>query len=265
MSAITLLTDFGLRDPFVGEMKGVLLRLAPACPVVDLTHGISAGGIREAAWVLAKAWRGFPEGTCHLAVVDPGVGGERRPLVARGGGHYFVGPDNGILSAVFEEAAELEIRELTWREIDHPRRGTTFDGRDVFAPAAARLASGMPLEEAGPEVHDPETLPSFRPVPAGGGFDVEIVRVDRFGNLVTSLEHTVLLEHWGEDWRSVRARVGDRVIEGVRLSYDGVDPGEPLLTVGGSGTLEVSVNRGSARHLLGVDAGETVRVEGPQA
>lgn len=263
MPLVTLLTDFGLGDPYVGEMKGVLLRLAPGTSIVDVTHGIRPGAIREGAWVLSRVWASFPDGTCHVVVVDPGVGSGRRGLVVSAGGHRFVGPDNGLLQAAFEPPG-AEIREIALRELEHVRRGTTFDGRDVFAPAAARLVLGAGVGEFGPEVTDPVSLAPFRPVRhPGGGFVVEIVRTDRFGNLVTPLEEGFLREVFAEDWRSVAVIAGKVRLQGVKLAYTDVEPAEGVLTIGGAGTLEISVRDGNARKRLGLDAGDTVILEGP--
>ncbi len=263
MGPIALLTDFGVADPYVGEMKAVLLRLAPEARVVDVTHGVRPGAIREAAWILSRVWRSFPEGTCHVCVVDPGVGSARRGLAVAAGGHLFVGPDNGVLQAAFD-APGGEIRELALRDLDHVRRGTTFDGRDVFAPAAARLVRGTPLGEAGPEVQDPVPLAPFRPVRrAEGGFTCEIVRTDRFGNLITTAEEGFLRDAFAEDWRAVTVVAGRTRVTGVRLAYADVAPGEPLLTIGGAGTLEISVRDGNARKRIGLEAGDTVVLEAP--
>jgi S-adenosylmethionine hydrolase len=264
MPLLTLVTDFGLRDPYVGEMKGVLLQVAPDLSLVDLTHGVAPGNVREGAWILRKSWELFPPGTCHLAVVDPGVGGERLPIAAFAGGHYFVGPDNGLLTPALESAGgDWEIREITLREIDRPRRGTTFDGRDVFAPTAARIATGMPLREVGPERRGLAEVASFAPASVGRDWELEVVRVDRFGNLITNGEETFLRETFGEDWRGVSVEIGDRTIEGIRVAYEECDAGEPLLSIGSCGTLEVSVNRGSARDRFDLRPGSRVLLRGP--
>ncbi len=266
MPLISLLTDYGHDDPFVGEMKAVILGVFGAASIVDLSHGVAPGAIREAAWILSRSWSTFPAGTCHLAVVDPGVGADRRPIAAAWGGHLFVGPDNGILGPALEMAADgstPEVREIAVREIERVRRGSTFDGRDVFAPVAARLASGLPLAEVGPEIHDLVSLRTFAPTPAAGGWEGEIIRVDHYGNLVTTIEETFLKEKFGEDWRDVRVRVGDRGLAGIRLAYADVEAGELVLTIGGAGTLEISANRASARETVGVAPGERVRVERP--
>ena len=262
MTILSMLTDFGVRDPFVGEMKAVILGLAPAVRIVDLSHGVAPGSVREGAWILAKSWSVFPAGTCHLAVVDPGVGGDRRALAACAGGHFFVGPDNGLLLPALLAAAAAEaprIHEITLREIELGRRGTTFDGRDVFAPTAARLATGLPIAEVGPEVHEPIGMDTFDPAAEGPRrWTAEIVRADRFGNLVTSVEESFLRGHLGESWRAIEVQAAGRRIEGVKLAYSDGEPGEMLLSIGGSGTLEISVNRASAARSLGLRPGDRV-------
>jgi len=266
MAVITWTTDFGTSDPYAGDMKGAALAVNEAIRFVDLTHDVAPGDVRGAAWILAKSFDRFPVGTCHAAIVDPGVGSERRGLAARAGGYFFVGPDNGILSAALAAAGDAEVREVSIRHVDAPRRGTTFDGRDVFAPAAARLVTGVPLHEFGPEVHDAIALPPFEPVRDGDGWSVEIARVDRFGNLVTVAGESFLRREWPDDWRSLEVDAGGRRVSGVRLAYADVAPGAPLLSIGGSGTLEVSVREGSAAGALGLRAGDRVRIvrPGPQ-
>jgi S-adenosylmethionine hydrolase len=264
MSLVTLLTDFGTQDPFVGEMKGVMACIAPGIRFVDLTHEVAPGNVREAAWVLAKSVPWFPPGTCHLVVVDPGVGSDRRALAAEAGGHRFVGPDNGVLAPALDAAGGARIREIAVREVDRPRRGTTFDGRDRFAPVAARLALGAPLEELGPEVDDPERPGSFAPVREGDGWSAEIIRIDRFGNLVTTAEEAFLRRELGEDWRRARVTAGTMRVEGIRTAYVEADSGQALLSIGGSGVLEISVRDGSAARTLGLQAGDRVTVSLPE-
>lgn len=265
---LALLTDFGLSDPFVGEMKGVIADLCPAATVIDHSHGIRPGQIREGAWVLARTYASFPPHTVHLAVVDPGVGGDRAGLVARIGARIFVAPDNGLLAPSLEAATaageDVEVRSLEWREIDRPRRGTTFDGRDWFAPAGARLAGGLSLAEVGPELDGWVTLDSFAPRAIPGGFEAEIIRTDRYGNLVSTVEERFLRREFGEDWREIEVLFGAYTAHGVRRAYEEVAPGEVLLTIGGSGTLEISVNSGSARKAWGASAGARFRF-GPRA
>ncbi|MGQ0722316.1 MAG: SAM hydrolase/SAM-dependent halogenase family protein [Candidatus Eiseniibacteriota bacterium] len=259
MPAISVLTDFGLRDPFVGELKAELLR--GGCEtVIDLTHEIDPGNVREASWVLLKSWARFPSGTCHLAVVDPGVGSARRAIVAAAGGHRFVGPDNGILAAALADAGGAVIHEIAAPVPASARRGTTFDGRDLFAPAAARLARGAALAEFGPKIGEIVRLAPFDPVPDGGGWSAEVIRVDRFGNVVTVVEESFLRSAFGEGWTGITVTAGGRAVRGIRRAYDEVGAGEPLLTIGGSGTLELCVNRGRASDGLALRAGDSVRI-----
>jgi S-adenosylmethionine hydrolase len=259
MLLVTLLTDFGSGDSCVGELKGVLLHAAADLRWVDLSHHVSPGNVREGAWLLLHAWDLFPAGTVHLAVVDPGVGGARRALAARGGSHYFVGPDNGLLAPALQAAGgEREIREISYRELDRPRRGTTFDGRDVFAPVAAKLALGAPLHEVGPEATNLTPLAPFSPTPREDGWEVEVVRADRFGNLVTVASEDFLRRELGERWRDVSVRVGERETHGVRIAYEDVPPGDLLLTIGSAGTLEISCRGSSALEVTGWAPGERV-------
>ncbi|MEZ5065047.1 MAG: SAM-dependent chlorinase/fluorinase [bacterium] len=194
------------------------------------------------------------------------VGGDRRGLVLEAGGYHFVGPDNGLLAAAADRAAagrEIRAVEIALRELDRRRRGTTFDGRDLFAPTAARLAAGLALEEVGPELEDWISLAPFRPAAVGADWEVEIVTSDRFGNLVTVAAEAFLRETFGEDWRGIRVRVGAREIEGVAFAYEEAAEGELLLSIGGSGSLEISANRGSARKLLRTGPGDRVLLRPP--
>jgi S-adenosylmethionine hydrolase len=261
---VTLLTDFGLTDSYVGELKAALLGGEAGLRWVDLSHNVSPGDVREAAWLLLHAWDLFPAGTVHLAVVDPGVGGRRRPLAARAGGHFFVGPDNGLLAPALQAAgSELEIREISYRELERPRRGTTFDGRDVFAPVAAKVAAGVPLHQVGPEAGGLTQLEPFAPAPREGGWEVEVVRVDRFGNLVTVASEAFLRREFGQRWRDVSVRVGTHEVRGVRIAYEEVPAGDLLLTIGSAETLEVSCNRGCALDVTGCVSGDKVTLRAP--
>ncbi len=187
MPIVTLLTDFGLEDEYVGVMKGVILSIAPQVRLVDLTHSVPPQDVRRAALILMNAAPYFPPDTVHLAVVDPGVGTERRPIAVRTGRGTFVGPDNGLFSFVLAEMetwTAVELREPAYRL---PLVSTTFHGRDIFAPAAAHLASGVPVEALGPVVNNLATLPLPRLEIGESSLEGEILYADRFGNLVTSI------------------------------------------------------------------------------
>jgi S-adenosyl-L-methionine hydrolase (adenosine-forming) len=245
---VTLLTDFGGADSYVGEVKGTLLSLAPQAVVVDVTHDIAPGDVVAASYVLGRVWRTFPVGTVHLAVVDPSVGTRRRALAADIAGHRFVAPDNGLLSDVFA-AADADVVSL-------PTPGTashTFHGRDVFAPAAARLAQGAALAELGSAVSDLVHLPPWRLRTEGGDLVGHVVHVDRFGTLVTNLPASAI------GAAGAVVRVGVHTVE-VHATFGDVQPGMPVALVGSGGTLEIAVRDGRADAVLGVARGIEVRV-----
>ncbi len=251
MAVITLLTDFGTADPYVGELRGVLLSGAPDATLADLSHEVPPGDVRAAAYLLDRAWRRFPSGTVHLVVVDPGVGTERSALALRAGGHAFVGPDNGVLSPALREGAE-EIVALPIPTEASP----TFHGRDVFAPAAAALATGRALASLGEAPSAPPvTLEEAEPVRVGDRVTGVVVAVDSFGNLVTNLG----AEHVGAGARIHVAGFGEIPLH---RTFGEVGPGALLAYRGSGGRLEVAVRDGSAAARLGVGVGAPVWVEG---
>jgi hypothetical protein len=246
-AVITLLTDFGTSDGYVAEMKGRLLRLAPDAKVVDVAHDIAPGDALAAAYVLGRTWRAFPEGTVHLAVVDPGVGTPRRALAAEGGGHRFAVPDNGLLSFVADQAP-LAAVVLAVAESAAP----TFHGRDVFAPAAAALAEGSALAALGAPAGAIARLPRRVRRTDTGAIGV-VVHVDRFGTLVTDIPGDMVAA-------KARVLVANRAVP-VRRTFGDVAPGEVVAFTGSGGTLEIAVRDGRADEVLGVGRGTDVRVE----
>jgi S-adenosylmethionine hydrolase len=248
MPCITLLTDFGITDSYVAEIKGVLLSTAPAAMLVDVTHLVPPGDVRAGAYVLGRTWHRFPPGTTHLAVVDPGVGTSRAALALRAHGHWFVGPDNGLFTPVIHDA-EVEIVELRIPRDASP----TFHGRDLFAPAAALLACGTPLQSLGrPFTGVPQRLVYAEPHYEGKSVLGEIVYVDRFGTLVTNLNTDLVppyatIEVEGLDLGPLRRTFGD------------VPTGGLLACVGSGGAVEVAVRDGSAARRLGLGVGGRVR------
>jgi hypothetical protein len=258
--AITLTTDFGVAGYHAGAMKGVILSLNPTAAVVDLCHGIPPGDIEEGAWTLFWNWRYFPAGTIHLAVVDPGVGSARRPLAAVAGGHFFVGPDNGLLTPVLAAAGEAEVVEIAVPRELAERVSSTFHGRDIFAPAAARLSLGEALDRIGPAVTDLVGLTLPRPrLLEGGTVEGTIISIDPFGNLVSSitagdLEEAGLGNH-------VRVLLGGTAVAGLKGHYAESDAGSPLALINSSGHLEIAVNGGRAVDIIGVGKGSRVRLE----
>ena len=242
---ITLLTDYGLRDSYVAEVKAVLVSRAPDAVLVDVTHDVPAGDVRAGQYLLARAWHRFPAGTVHLAIVDPGVGTARQALAGAVAGHLFVGPDNGLLSALPDGAR--------WVTLAVPAEAAaTFHGRDVFAPAAARLATGVAVEELGL----PAAAVVRSPLPAprwdGAAWVGEVVYVDRFGTLVTNLPGDAVEP-------GVRLVAGDREVGALRRTFGDVAPGHLVAFVGSGDTIEIAVRNGSAERLLGAGVGTTVR------
>ncbi len=259
MKIITLTTDFGTADGYVGAMKGVILSLAPSATIVDISHDVAPHDVRHGAWLLAAAAPFFPPGTIHVAVVDPGVGSARRGIAVQTASAVFVGPDNGLFSPFLHE--RVACVALTNPATQRDTVSATFHGRDIFVPVAAHLANGLPLSELGPAVDDPFSLPIPQPERLPDGrLRAEVVHVDRFGNLVTNLK----LEQAGTkavELASVRVAVGDESLV-VRRTYADVAPGTLLALVGSSGHLELAVREGNAAQRLGLGVGAKVAVQG---
>jgi S-adenosyl-L-methionine hydrolase (adenosine-forming) len=254
---VTLMTDFGTRDGYVGAMKGVILAGCPEATIVDLTHEVPAHDIAAAAFALAQAAPNFPDGTIHVAVVDPGVGGKRHGVVVPGPGarQTFVGPDNGVFSLVAPAAKTgWEIAAAGFRR---QTVSATFHGRDVFAPAAARLAAGARPEEAGPPVKLEGTLGPRPILFSHGGTQVtgHVIHVDRFGNLVTNIPAAALPA-------DPVVRIGSVEIRRISITYEEVPRGQTLAYVGSSDCLEVGVRDGSAMDVLAQGRGAAVVVVG---
>ncbi len=248
MAIITLLTDYGTTDSYVGEIKGVLLTLCPGATLVDLTHEISPGDLLSAAYVLNRSWHRFPAGTVHLAVVDPGVGTGRAALAFRTRDHSFVGPDNGLWSGVMH-GAPVEAVTL----LPPPQAAPTFHGRDIFAPAAARLACGEPLSALGERFLGlPRRLSATQPHYEGKVVMGEVIYVDRYGNLVTSLTPEFVPDYAVLEAESL-------VIGPLRTTFGDVPTGGLLAYIGSGGQVEIAVRDGSAARRLGLGVGGRVR------
>ena len=248
---ITLTTDFGLRDSFVGTMKGVILGIAPAVQIVDLTHGIAAGDVRGGAFALMTATPFFPPGTIHVAVIDPGVGSARKAVAIRTGRAVFIGPDNGVLSWAVKEADPLEIRSVENSDVFLPQVSNTFHGRDLFAPAAAWLAAKREFCELGPELAHFQRTDWPNPIRVQEGWKTEVIHVDTYGNAITAFPAVRT-----NGVQSVMLPGGKRIpFEGF---YAAVPRGNPLAVIGSSGFVEIAINQGDAARELSLRTGSEV-------
>jgi S-adenosylmethionine hydrolase len=249
---ITLLTDFGWADPYVGMMKGVIAGICPEANVIDVTHDVPPQDIRSGAFFLSRSFRYFPAGTIHVAVVDPGVGTARKPLALRAEGHFFIGPDNGILSLAAPRPRAVTLTRASYfrAEISH-----TFHGRDVFSPVAAHLAAGVALASLGRPQKRIVRLKGMEPRRTARGLRAAVVSVDRFGNLITNLD--------GASWKSMRRPrlvAGSFAATKLSPSYGAARRGELALILGGYGLLEIAARDASASKMLGLQAGALVEL-----
>jgi len=260
---VTLTTDFGTRDAYVGAMKGVLLAIAPQLRIHDVAHGVEPQNVAHAATVLRGACPWFPAGTVHIAVVDPGVGTARAPVLILAGGQAFVGPDNGLFAPV---VARLDGAQASYRIDPHGdlarhlprRRATTFDGRDLFAPVAALLAAGLLAPHAVGPTHSLLPLPVSEPVHVPGAIEGRIAYYDHFGNAITNVgsQHLAVL---GAGPFVVLLPGAETVA--LRATYGDAPHGAMLALIGSEGLVEIAVRDGSARARLALDVGTAIRVE----
>ena len=254
---ITLTTDFGTTDHFAGTMKGVILGIQPDAQVVDITHEVQAFEIADGAFTIAQAYRYFPKRTIHVVVVDPGVGSTRRPILAEMAGQFFIAPDNGVLSIVFAQG-KPKVRHITNQRYFLKPVSRTFHGRDVFAPVAAHLASGVAPARFGKLIDDYLQLTFHRPTQTGkNAWTGTVLKVDRFGNLITNLHL--------DDFPNLRIRpfrllAGRQPITRLALTFTESSPGELFVLVGSSGYLEVATNQASAAKQLGCGAGAPIEL-----
>ncbi|HYG34068.1 MAG TPA: SAM-dependent chlorinase/fluorinase [Clostridia bacterium] len=255
MPPITLTTDFGTSDWFVGTMKAVILRLNPKAVIIDLTHGIPPGDIRAGAFALAASCRFAPKGTIHLAVVDPGVGSERKAIVVQTADYFFVSPDNGVLSwALVNEKIKAIHRLENKTYFLHPV-SQTFHGRDLFSPVAAHLSLGLPAQKLGPKQSDFVHLPWPELQRSSNSVKGEVIYLDRFGNGITNIAASDLHTLGQGD---LQVSIGRKRLCGVASFYQAVPAGKPVAVVGSSGYLEIAVNSGNAAQKLGLKIGSPV-------
>lgn len=241
---ITLTTDFGMADPYVGAMKGAILSINPDATLVDITHDIEPGAVNEAAVIIRETHAHFPAGTVHLGVVDPGVGGDRHPVVFQTKTFLFIGPDNGLFWPTIKKYGEAETIVLTEEDYFRKNISRTFHGRDIFAPVAAHLSMGVDPMRMGSFLGDPVKLEIPGPVKNGDRLAGIVLRVDRFGNLITNINEDNLMGFLGKSDPVVK--IGNRVIRGLKRTYSEVPKGGLLALIGSGGFLEISQNMGRA-------------------
>ncbi|MBI1175972.1 hypothetical protein GC207_00875 [bacterium] len=252
MKPIAITTDFGLDDWFVGTMKGVIQKIAPNAPTVDITHAIKPGDIRAGAFALAAAYRFFPIGTVHLVVIDPGVGSERAGVVIETENYLFVGPDNGVFSFALRGERLRSIHRLENRKYQLTEVSRTFHGRDIFAPAAAHLSRGVPANQFGARQHELVPLEWPEPVITESGLRGEVVYIDHFGNCITNLPASRVLASG-----ATRIKVGAKVIP-IHDCYSAVKKGRPVAVIGSVGLLEIAINGGNAAKAMKLKIGSCI-------
>ncbi|MFB3829472.1 MAG: S-adenosyl-l-methionine hydroxide adenosyltransferase family protein [Bryobacteraceae bacterium] len=255
---ITLTTDFGLSDHYVGAMKGVILGICPNATLVDLSHQVAAYGIPEAAFLLAQAYGCFPKGTVHLVVVDPGVGTARRPILAQAAGQVFIAPDNGVLTMIWSREPRHKVRAITASRYFRDPVSRTFHGRDVFAPVAAHLAAGVPPARMGKLIKDYLRLNFERPVQTGKRiWTGAVLKIDHFGNVITNFRPDTVPGMSSRPWLLT---LGPHQVTRLAQTYGECPPGDLFLIEGSSGYLEISVNQDSAARVIGCEPGAPVEI-----
>ena len=259
---ITLTTDFGLNDHFVGAMKGVLLEILPEAQLVDISHAVQAFDILDGALTISQAYSYFPTGTVHMVIVDPGVGTARRPIILATERYFFVAPDNGVLSLIYAREQRINVRHVTAEHYFLQPRSNTFHGRDIFSPVAAYLAKGVDPERLGDEITDYVRFGVPRPKPIDERtLRGVVLKVDRFGNLVTNITPPDIPKLFESAAPAFKIAVGTKgQVTRICANYAEGGPGEAFGILGSMGFLEIATNRGSAYQLLGAGKGSEVNV-----
>ena len=254
---ITLTTDFGLRDPYVAEMKAVILGICPNATIVDVSHEIEKFNVRMGAFILASAAPYFPKGTIHVAVVDPGVGTKRKPILVHTEQSFYIGPDNGILALAAKKQGIKRIYEISNSELMLPKISHTFHGRDVFAPAAAHLAMGIPPADFGPQIHD-IVMPEFtKVVKRNDALVGEVLYIDGFGNIITNFAEEDFEELDVKEVAEVRLNNVDLRLK-LCKAYAEAELQKPLAIIGSHNFLEISINQGNAAKTFKAKIGDKI-------
>jgi S-adenosylmethionine hydrolase len=258
---VTLTTDFGTNDHFVGAVKGVILDIAPDATIVDISHAVQAFDVLDGALAIAQAYSYFPTGTVHMVVVDPGVGTTRRPILASSDGFHFVAPDNGVLSMVYAREERIRVRHITSEHYFRQPLSNTFHGRDLFAPVAAYLAKQVDSDKFGDEIEDYVKFAAPRPKPAGENrLRAVVLKVDRFGNLVTNVKPEDAPALFAAKPGAFKIVVGSKEITEIHQNYAAGGPGQVFGILGSMGYLEIVANRAAAAQLTGAGKGSEVSI-----
>jgi S-adenosylmethionine hydrolase len=252
---ITLTTDFGLQDYYVSAMKAVILDIAPDVRLVDISHEIPSQDIMAGSWVIKNSAMLFPAGTIHVVVVDPGVGTDRDAIALKIEDQFFIGPDNGIFSILTEQKDYQAVR-LSNTKYWGKQNSNTFHGRDIFAPVAAHLSKGVGLEALGEPINKLVTYRWAEPIADKDGLQGWVIHIDKFGNLITNLSAELIKNVIGK--RSVKIYVGNTILDEIVTTFGSVLEGEPAAFIGSSGMLEIGINKGDARQMLGVQKGAQI-------
>lgn len=263
MPVITLLSDFGLADEYVGLMKGVILSINPFATIVDMTHHIDPQDLHQAAWIIHASFRYFPEGTVHIVVVDPGVGSDRAIIAFKHMGHRFVAPNNGVMTLVLDEAADVPVIRVDNQDFFLKSISRTFHGRDIFAPVGAHIAGGVAMENLGDPMprKDLVRLDIEKPfVSKNAELVGAIIWIDRFGNLITNIDAAALDGFCRSFQQTCGVVIGTHTLIGISKSYAGQAAKSPLAIIGSRGYLEIAVNCGNARDYFNAGKGDRVRV-----
>ena len=255
---ITLLTDFGLKDPYVASMKGVILSINPQCTLVDITHQVSPYDIKEGAFILAQAYSTFPKGTIHLSVVDPGVGSPIKPILFVTKNYFFIGPDNGLFTFALKREKLKKVIALGKMEFFLPEVSPTFHGRDLFAPVAAHLSFGIAPESFGRVIKSWNEISFPEPVLRQEKLIGEVVHIDTFGNLVCNIDYKNLLKF--SKSRPFVIKIGKKTMRGLKKGYWEGKKDEPTALIGSGGFLEISVREGNAQRLLKAKKGDPIKI-----
>lgn len=258
---ITFTTDFGLTEHYVGVMKGVIRGICPEAPVVDITNAVQSFDILDGAMAIVQSYSWFPKDTIHLVVVDPGVGGSRRPILVTAGMYQFVAPDNGVLSLIYEREERVSVRHITSEHYFHHPVSQTFHGRDVFAPVAAYLSKGVDAAKFGEEIQDYVRFLAPRPKSESPTtWKAVVLKADKFGNLITNITSGDIPQLFNGSAHDFKITVGKAEVTRLCSSYSQGAAGELFAILGSSGLLEISSNKAAASRLAGADKGTPVSV-----